>query len=80
MLGLGSMRTTITFADDVAALVAQRRAEAGAGTSEIVNELIRAGATAARRAAPPPAVPSFDLGLSVDVSNVAEALDLLDDR
>lgn len=75
------MRTTITFADDVAALVEQRRGEAGAGVSEVVNELIRAGAAARTvRTEPPPPIPSFDLGLAIDVRNVAEALALLDEQ
>jgi Arc/MetJ family transcription regulator len=71
------MRTTVTLDDDVAAAVEQIRRERGLGLSAAVNELVRAGLRAPRRR------PAFrhrtaDLGLRVDVSNVAEALDLLD--
>jgi Arc/MetJ family transcription regulator len=71
------MRTTVTLDDDVAAAVDQLRRARGVGLSEAVNELIRAGLRSPRQQ------PAFrqrtaDLGLRVDVSNVAEALDLLD--
>ncbi len=72
------MRTTITFADDVAALVEQRRVEAGVGISEVVNDLIRAGAAAPPRRPGPP-IPSFDMGLGIDVSNIGEVLAYLDE-
>lgn len=73
------MRTTITFADDVAALVEQRRVEAGVGISEVVNDLIRAGAiTKPRRPGPP--IPSFDMGPPrINLDNVGEVLAYLDE-
>ncbi len=74
------MRTTVTFADDVAALIQQRRREVGAGTSQVVNDLIRAGAAARRPPSVAPPLPTFDLGLAVDVRNVAEALALLEEH
>jgi metal-responsive CopG/Arc/MetJ family transcriptional regulator len=71
------MRTTVSLDDDVAAAVDRLRRERHLGLSEAVNELVRAGLRAPRhkqvfrqRTA--------DLGLRIDVSNVAEALDLLD--
>jgi Arc/MetJ family transcription regulator len=72
------MRTTITLDDDVVAAVEQLRARRAIGLSEAVNELARAGLRAKptktkfrQRSAP--------LGIRIDVSNVAEALELLDD-
>ena len=62
--------------DDGAVSCALRRQE-GRGLSEAVNELIRRGLNA------PPRTGRFvprvrDLGLSIDVSNVADAIDLLE--
>lgn len=70
------MRTTLSLDDDVAAAVQQIRDERHIGLSDAVNQLIRAGLTA------PPRRVRFrqrtcNLGLRVDVSNVAEALDYL---
>jgi len=70
-------RTTVTLADDVAAAVEQLRKARGVGLSEALNELARAGL---RRA---PAKRPFrqrtsSLGLSIDVTDVADALELLD--
>jgi Ribbon-helix-helix protein, copG family len=71
------MRTTVDLDDDVAAAIKRLRAERGLGLSEAVNELARAGlsrrARSARfrqRTAP--------IGLRLDVSNVAEAIETLD--
>jgi ribbon-helix-helix CopG family protein len=71
------MRTTIEFDDDAAAAIEQLRRERGMGVSEAVNELIRLGML------PRAERPSFRqrtrrLGLKIDVSNVAEALDVLE--
>lgn len=65
--------------DDVLAEVERRRRESGKGVSEVVNELARAGA--ARRPTPSArrvTTTAYDLGLTIDVSNVAEALELID--
>ncbi len=71
------MRTTIEFDSDTAKLVDQVRAERGRGVSDAVNELIRRGAMAERSTAT--FVPrTHALGLTIDVSNVADALDLLE--
>ena len=72
------MRTTVTLAPDVAAALAQLQREKGLGVSAAVNELVRRGLVAndARRVF---RQRSYDLGLKLDVRNVAEALDVLDD-
>jgi hypothetical protein len=73
-----SVRTTVTIADDVAAELERLRRDEGLGPSEALNTLARRGM--ARRSSteisyhhrPAP------LGLTVDVSNIGEVLDLLD--
>ncbi|MDP8957864.1 MAG: ribbon-helix-helix protein, CopG family [Actinomycetota bacterium] len=71
------MRTTITLQDDVAAAVDRLRRQRSIGLSEAVNELIRAGLGAApeRRQF---RQRSKRLGLRIDVTNVAEAIELLE--
>jgi Arc/MetJ family transcription regulator len=71
------MRTTLSLDDDVAAAVRRLREERHIGLSEAVNELIRAGLTAPaqrrmfqQRTA--------NLGVRIDVSSVADALEHLD--
>jgi len=71
------MRTTVDFADDTAAAVNETRRELGVGVSEAVNELIRRGLMP-RDEAPPFRQRTRRLGLKVDVSNVASALEDLD--
>lgn len=71
------MRTTVEFDDDTGRAVQQLRAERGLGLSQAVNELIRTGLL--RRAdAKPFRQRTHKLGLKLDVSNVAEALDVLE--
>jgi Arc/MetJ family transcription regulator len=73
------MRTTVTLDPDVAAEVERLRRADGVGVSEAVNRLVRR-ALATR---PEPQVythRSVDLGLSIDVSNIGDVLDLLDDQ
>jgi hypothetical protein len=71
------MRATVVLDDDVAAAIQQMRRERSAGLSEVVNDLIRAGLTATQ-----PSEPfqqrSERIGIRVDVSSVAEALELLE--
>lgn len=71
------MRTTVKLDDDVAAAVDQLRKTSRRGLSEAVNHLIRLGLQRpkARRQFSQRTVA---LGLQVDVSNVAEALELLE--
>ena len=71
------MRTTITLDDDVAAAVAQLRRERGIGVSQAVNGLARAGLTVKSSKAPF-RQRSVSIGLKVDPTNVAEALELLE--
>jgi hypothetical protein len=71
------MRTTVEFDDDAARAVAQLRTERGLGVSEAVNELIRR-ALLPREPVAPFRQPTRAVGLKIDVSNVAEALDLLE--
>ncbi len=71
------MRTTLTLDDDVMAAVERLRRERSIGMSEAVNELVRAG-LAARRAPTRFRQRSARLGLRIDVTNVAEALEPLE--
>ncbi len=71
------MRTTVEFDDDTSAAIEQLRREAGLGVSEAVNELIRRGLIP-RRDSSPFRQQTLRLGLRIDVSNVAEALDVLE--
>lgn len=72
------MRTTIRLDDDVAAAAEQLRRERHIGLSEAVNSLARAGVRANHSAPRTFRQRTTKLGLRVDVSNVAEALELLD--
>jgi hypothetical protein len=77
VLALSSMRTTLSLDDDVAAAVQRLREERHIGLSDAVNELIRAGLVApARRAVFRQR--TADLGVRIDVSSVANALEHLD--
>jgi hypothetical protein len=71
------MRTTVVLEDDVAAAIQQMRRERSAGLSEVVNDLIRAGLTA-KQPHEPFHQRSERIGIRIDVSNVAEALELLE--
>jgi hypothetical protein len=71
------MRTTIEFDEDTARAVEALRRERGIGVSEAVNELIRRGLLP-RAERPPFRQRTRRLGLRVDVSNVAEALEVLE--
>lgn len=71
------MRTTVDFDDDTARAIDSLRRERGMGLSQAVNELIRTGLMRRERAAPF-RQRTHELGLKLDVSNVAEALDILE--
>ena len=71
------MRTTVTLADDVAAAVERLRKERGLGLSEALNELARAGLSQRGKRAKF-AQESHSLGLKIDVTDVADALELLE--
>lgn len=71
------MRTTISLDDDVVAEVERLRREEGLGPSEAVNQLVRQGLV--RR----PVVAAYEhltaeIGLTVDVTDIGQVLDLLD--
>jgi hypothetical protein len=70
------MRTTVELDRDTAQAVQALRKQ-GRGVSEAVNELIRRGMMAPRQEKPFVARPRR-LGVRIDVSNVADALDLLE--
>jgi len=74
---LWHMRTTVVLDNDVAAAVAALRRQRAVGVSEAVNTLVRAGlqAKSERKAFEQR---THHLGLRVDVTNVAEALEQLD--
>ncbi len=71
------MRTTVDLDDDTARALELVRRERGIGLSEAVNELLRRGLL---HQAPAEAFSqvTHPLGTKIDVSNVAEALDLLE--
>jgi hypothetical protein len=71
------MRTTITFADDVAAALEKARRERGIGLSEAVNDLVRAGLVQ-RQATGPVEVPVYDMGIGIDVSDIGEAIEQIE--
>lgn len=71
------MRTTIQFDPDTARAVERLRDEGGRGVSEAVNELMRRGMV--NMDSREPFVPRpHVLGLKIDVSDIAGALDLLE--
>lgn len=74
---LCGVRTTVEFDDDTAQALAHLRSETGMGVSEAVNTLVRRGLLA--EAPPAPFIQQTRrLGIRIDVTNVAEAIDLLE--
>lgn len=71
------MRTTIDLDADAVAAVAALRRERRLGLSEAVNELIRHG-LAVRSARPDYQPRTTQLGLLIDVANIADALEVLE--
>lgn len=75
------MRTTVEFDDDTAKAVTRLRKESGMGVSEAVNCLVRRGLLIPdgnSQGAAPFVQQTHHLGLRIDVSNVADAVDLLE--
>ncbi len=71
------MRTTVTLDQDVAAALRRLRTTEGLGLSEALNRLVRTGLTVKQQTR------KFQqrtvrLGLQVDVTNIGEALEVLD--
>jgi len=79
MMHTGFMRTTIDLQPDVEKAIDQMRKSTGKGLSETVNELVRAGLVHQNQERTPFVQKSYPMGLRIDVSNVAEALELLED-
>ena len=71
------MRTTVRLDPEVAAAAERLRRERHIGLGEAVNELARAGLARGERAAPF-RQRTARVGVRIDVTNVAEALELLD--
>ena len=72
------MRTTVSLDDDVAAEVGRLRRERGVGLSAALNELARAG-IAASQVDYVYRHPVHDMRALIDLSNVADVLELLDE-
>ncbi|MGA7173132.1 MAG: CopG family transcriptional regulator [Candidatus Dormiibacterota bacterium] len=72
------MRTTITLDPDVAAAVTELRHERSLGVSAALNELARRGLVNSRPTPSHFRQRTAALGLRLDVSNVAEALEVLE--
>ena len=77
-LAFPGMRTTLTLAEDVAAAIDRVRRERSIGMSEAVNELVRAGLASQQEERRPFRQKSYDVGVHINVDNVAEALETLD--
>ncbi len=71
------MRTTVTFADDVAAAIEQRRRETGAGVSEAVNDLVRAGLIAPGERKPFVQTTS-KMGARYNLDNIGEVIEMVE--
>lgn len=71
------MRTTVDFDVDTARAIDRLRRERHIGVSEAVNELVRRGMLPRPEHAPFESI-HRDLGLKIDVSNVADALEVLE--
>ena len=67
------------FDDDTAQALAHLRRESGMGVSEAVNALVRRGLLT-EVSSEPFVQQTRRLGIRIDVSNVAEAIDLLEGR
>jgi len=73
------VRTTVTLADDVAAELRRLRRERSIGVSEALNELARAGMARKQEPRQRFVQRTHNFGRStIDVSNVAEALEQLE--
>lgn len=71
------MRTTVELDDDTASAIEQLRRERGIGLSEAVNDLLRRGLLPSKQTKPF-RQRTHALGIKVDVSNVAEALEIIE--
>ena len=74
------MRTTVSFEPDIAAAIEQLRTQNDKNLSATVNELIRLGLLHKGMKKSKYEHQPAALGTKVDVSNIAEVLELLDDE
>ena len=77
------MRTTLNVDEDVAAQLSELARSRGRSLSRVANELMREGLRAGNRpvGVDPYHPPTFDTGAPrLDVTDVAEALDILAER
>jgi hypothetical protein len=72
------MRTTVNLDDDVAAAVEKIRKERGVGVSAALNELARQGLAQGGIPRPRFSQQTSSGGARIDLTDVADALDLLD--
>jgi len=70
------MRTTVNLADDVTAELRRMHDERSIGLSEALNELARAGMARKPEPRKPFVQRTHNVGIMIDVTNVAEALEL----
>lgn len=74
------MRTTVSLDPDVVAAVQQLRATTGVGLSEAINQLVRHGLTATTKPRDRFSQRAAEIGLRLDVTNIADVLESLDAR
>lgn len=72
------MRTTVRLDPEVAAAAQRLQQERNIGLGEAVNELAKAGLSQPRPQRTKFRQQTLDLGLTIDVSDVADALEQLD--
>jgi len=76
------MRTTLTIADDVAAMLKQEMARSGRMFRDVLNDALRAGLTNRRGPNRPEKLKNptrvWNARLLINIDNVQEALDLVD--
>jgi hypothetical protein len=73
------VRTTVSLDEDVVAEVERLRRQRGLGMSEALNTLVREGIAASQVHSEQDFVqPTADLGLLIDVANIADVLDVLE--
>ena len=75
----GGMRTTVNLDPDVEAAVERLRRDEGLGVSEAVNALARRGIPAVAKVDYVFTPVTYAMGLSIDVTDTGEVLELLDD-
>lgn len=72
------MKATVELDPEVVAAAEQLQRENNIGLSDAVNKLARDGIARARKTPTPFVQPTADIGITIDVSNIGDTLDLLD--